>query len=98
VSALGRNDRADISGYVAQAAVRMHERLAEVSSFIRRSLEDDIPELRGNARIIELHGAASKETSTLSCARCDTTSRCSTSKRRLQRSSSRGGWHNTTLP
>jgi DNA-binding PucR family transcriptional regulator len=58
VSTLGRNDRADISGYVAQAAVRMHERLAEVSSFIRRSLEDDIPELRGNARIIELHGAS----------------------------------------
>jgi DNA-binding PucR family transcriptional regulator len=36
----------------------MHERLAEVSSSIRRSLEHEIPELRGNARIIELHGAS----------------------------------------
>src|ERR1700724_4588184 len=36
----------------------MHERLAEVSSFIRRSLEDEIPELRGDARIMELHGAS----------------------------------------
>jgi DNA-binding PucR family transcriptional regulator len=58
VSTLGRNDSADISGYVAQAAERMHERLAEVSSFIRRSLEDEIPELRGDARIMELHGAS----------------------------------------
>jgi DNA-binding PucR family transcriptional regulator len=58
VSSLGRNDSADISAYVAQAAERMHDRLAEVSSSIRQSLEDDIPELRGNARIIELHGAS----------------------------------------
>lgn len=58
MSTLGRNDSADISGYVAQAAERMHERLAEVSSFIRRSLEDEIPELRGDARIMELHGAS----------------------------------------
>jgi DNA-binding PucR family transcriptional regulator len=58
VSTLGLNDNADISGYVAQAAERMHERLAEVSSSIRRSLEDEIPELHGNARIIELHGAS----------------------------------------
>jgi DNA-binding PucR family transcriptional regulator len=36
----------------------MHERLAEVSSFIRRSLEDEIPELRADARIMELHGAS----------------------------------------
>ena len=58
MSTLGRNDSADVSGYVAQAAERMHERLAEVSSFIRRSLEEEIPELRGDARIIELHGAS----------------------------------------
>jgi DNA-binding PucR family transcriptional regulator len=58
VSTLGLNDNADISDYVAQAAERMHERLAEVSSSIRRSLEDEIPELHGNARIIELHGAS----------------------------------------
>jgi len=36
----------------------MHERLAEVSSFIRRSLEDEIPELRGDAGLMELHGAS----------------------------------------
>ena len=58
MSTLGRNDSADISSYVAQAAERMHERLAEVSSFIRRSLEDEIPELRGDAGLMELHGAS----------------------------------------
>jgi GGDEF-like domain/PucR C-terminal helix-turn-helix domain len=36
----------------------MHERLAEVSSFIRLSLEEDIPELRGDAGIVELHRAS----------------------------------------
>jgi hypothetical protein len=54
----GRDDSADLSGYVAGVAERMHERLAEVSSFIRRSLEEEIPELRGDARIAELHRAS----------------------------------------
>ncbi|HSS23668.1 MAG TPA: helix-turn-helix domain-containing protein [Mycobacterium sp.] len=36
----------------------MHEQLAAVSSVIRRSLEEEIPELRGDARIVELHGAS----------------------------------------
>jgi len=54
----GLDDSADLSGYVARAAERMHERLAEVSSFIRRSLEEEIPELHGDARIAELHRAS----------------------------------------
>jgi DNA-binding PucR family transcriptional regulator len=54
----GRDDSADPGGYVAGVAERMHERLAEVSSFIRRSLEEEIPELRGDARIAELHRAS----------------------------------------
>jgi DNA-binding PucR family transcriptional regulator len=58
VSTLGRGNSADIGGYVAQVAERMHKRLAEVSSFIRLSLEEEIPELRGDARIIEMHGAS----------------------------------------
>jgi DNA-binding PucR family transcriptional regulator len=58
VSTLGLGDSGDIGGYVAQVAERMHQRLAEVSSFIRRCLEEEIPELRGDARIVELHGAS----------------------------------------
>ena len=50
----GRNDSADVSGYVAQAAERMHERLAEVSSFIRRSLEDEIKLDRRRNHTIEV--------------------------------------------
>ena len=47
----GRDDSADLGGYIARVAERMHERLVEVASFIRRSLEEEIPELRGDARI-----------------------------------------------
>ena len=36
----------------------MHDRLAAVSSFIRDSLEEEIPELRGDARLIDLLGAS----------------------------------------
>lgn len=39
------------SSYVAEIAVRLHGRLADVTSEIRRSLEDRIPELRGDVRI-----------------------------------------------
>jgi hypothetical protein len=98
VSSLGRNDSADISAYVAQAAERMHDRLAEVPSSIRRSLEDDIPELRGNARIIELHGASVEGNvdTLLRALRYDIA--VQHLKRRLQRLSSHDGWHNTTFP
>jgi DNA-binding PucR family transcriptional regulator len=54
----GRDDSADLGGYIARVAERMHERLVEVASFIRRSLEEEIPELRGDARIAELHRAS----------------------------------------
>jgi len=48
----------DVSRYVAQTASRLNERLADVSSDIRRALEEDIPELRGNAGVVELLGAS----------------------------------------
>jgi hypothetical protein len=54
----GLDDSADVSAYVARVAARMHERLPEVSSVIRGSLEDAIPELRGDARIVEMHRAS----------------------------------------
>jgi hypothetical protein len=48
----------DVGTFVAETAEQMHQRLLEVSAFIRGSLEDDIPELRGDARTIELLGAS----------------------------------------
>lgn len=48
----------DVSRYVAQTASRLNERLADVSSDIRRALEEDIPELRGDAGVVELLGAS----------------------------------------
>jgi PucR C-terminal helix-turn-helix domain/GGDEF-like domain len=54
----GRDDNVDLSGYVSRVAEAMHERLGEVASLIRRALEEDIPELRGDAGIAELHRAS----------------------------------------
>src|ERR1700756_3224367 len=48
----------DVGSFVSETAEQLHKRLAEVSAFIRGSLEDDIPELRGDARTIELFGAS----------------------------------------
>jgi DNA-binding PucR family transcriptional regulator len=48
----------EVSRYVAQTADRLHDRLADVSSIVHRSLEDQIPELRGDARLMELLGAS----------------------------------------
>jgi hypothetical protein len=48
----------DLSRYVAEIADRLHVRLAEVSSGIQGALEDHIPELRGDARVMELLGAS----------------------------------------
>ena len=48
----------DLSRYVAETADRLHDRLAELSSGIQRLLEEQIPELRGDARIMELLGAS----------------------------------------
>jgi len=45
-----------VQSYVAEVAGRLHDRLPEVSSDVRRSLEGQIPELRGDARLVELLG------------------------------------------
>lgn len=47
-----------VNNYVAEVAGRLHDRLAEVSSTLRRSLEDQIPELRGDAALVELLGTS----------------------------------------
>ena len=47
-----------MKSYVAEIAGRLHDRLADVSSAIRRSLEDQIPELRGDAALVELLGTS----------------------------------------
>jgi GGDEF-like domain/PucR C-terminal helix-turn-helix domain len=47
-----------VSRYVGEIAARLLDRLAEVSSAIRLTLEDLIPELRGDARLMELLGAS----------------------------------------
>ena len=48
----------DVSRYVAEAADRLHDRLAELSSGIQSLLEEQIPELRGDARVMELLGSS----------------------------------------
>ncbi len=48
----------EVSGCVAEVASRLHDRLGEVSSALRRSLEDQIPELRGDAALVELLGTS----------------------------------------
>ena len=53
-----RDDDVDVSRYVAETADRLHDRLAAVSSGIQGSLEEHIPELRGDARVMELLGAS----------------------------------------
>jgi DNA-binding PucR family transcriptional regulator len=52
------DNQAGVSSYVADVAGRLHDRLADVSSEVRRSLEDQIAELRGDARLVELLGAS----------------------------------------
>jgi hypothetical protein len=47
-----------VSRYIAETTSRLNERLADVSSDIRCSLEEDIPELRGDAGVVELLGAS----------------------------------------
>jgi DNA-binding PucR family transcriptional regulator len=45
-----------VNSYVSEVAGRLHERLVDASSAIFRSLEDQIPELRGDAGLVELLG------------------------------------------
>jgi DNA-binding PucR family transcriptional regulator len=47
-----------VNSYVAEVAGRLHDRLVDVSSAVRRSLEDQIPELRGDAALVELLGTS----------------------------------------
>ena len=47
-----------VNSYVAEVAGRLHDRLADASSEVRRSLEDQIPELRGDAALVELLGTS----------------------------------------
>ena len=47
-----------VNNYVAEVADRLHSRLVELSSALRASLEDQIPELRGDVRLGELLGAS----------------------------------------
>ncbi len=45
-----------VGHHVAETAERLHNRLPDLSSGMRQSLEDQIPELRGDERIMELLG------------------------------------------
>ena len=47
-----------VKSYIAEIAGRLHDRLVDVSSALRRSLEDQIPELRGDAALVELLGTS----------------------------------------
>ncbi len=44
--------------YVAEIADRLHERLGAVASDIRRFLDNQISELRGDPRVVEMLGAS----------------------------------------
>ncbi len=52
------NSDVEVSRYVAEVAARLHNRLADVTSEIHRALEDQIPDLPREARIMELLGAS----------------------------------------
>jgi DNA-binding PucR family transcriptional regulator len=48
----------EVSRHVAETAERLHNRLAELSSLMHRSLEDQIPELPEDERLTHLLGAS----------------------------------------
>ncbi len=48
----------EVSSYVAEVAGRLHGRLVALSSALRQALEDQIPELRGDAALVELLGTS----------------------------------------
>ena len=47
-----------VKSYIAEIAGRLHDRLVDVSSAVRRSLEDQIPELRGDPALVDLLGTS----------------------------------------
>jgi DNA-binding PucR family transcriptional regulator len=53
-----REDGEDVRSHVAETAERISKRLADASSYIRRSLEEDIPELRSDPRLLDLLDAS----------------------------------------
>ncbi len=52
------DNQAGVKSYIAEIAGRLHDRLVEVSSALRRSLENQIPELPGDAALVELLGTS----------------------------------------
>jgi DNA-binding PucR family transcriptional regulator len=58
VTKRGGGDGVDVGRHVARTAKQIHQRLAEAASYIRTSLEEDIPELRADPRLIDLLGAS----------------------------------------
>jgi DNA-binding PucR family transcriptional regulator len=54
----GLANAVDVNRVVAEIGAQLNDRLAAVSGSIRAALEDAIPELRGDARTIELLGAS----------------------------------------
>jgi PucR C-terminal helix-turn-helix domain/GGDEF-like domain len=52
------DNQARVQSYIAEIAGRLHDRLVDVSSGVRRSLEDQIPDLRGDAALVELLGTS----------------------------------------
>jgi hypothetical protein len=47
-----------VKSYVAEVADRLHDRVVDLSAELRRILEDQIPELRGDAALVELLGTS----------------------------------------
>jgi DNA-binding PucR family transcriptional regulator len=58
VTKQGLANAVDVNRVVAEIGAELNDRLAAVSGSIRGSLEEAIPELRGDARTIELLGAS----------------------------------------
>ena len=58
VTNLRRDTEVDVTPYVAETAAGMLERAVELSSTLRSALEEEIPELRGDAGIVDLLGAS----------------------------------------
>ncbi|MFQ6397992.1 PucR family transcriptional regulator [Nocardia sp. KC 131] len=58
MTASGRDADVDVHPYVVEIATRMNERVTQISAILRHNLEDEIPELHGDPRTIDLLGAS----------------------------------------
>ena len=54
----GLDTGVEVTSYVAEVASRLNGRVVALSSALRQSLEDQIPELRGDAALVELLGTS----------------------------------------